>query len=250
MVHQDHVIACLYGHLECRSSAQYRIYRKLGIGKELLLNFKVHFIVIDNEDLRIGRLKAALILAALRDLLVLDVQFADERLVRNALLYGNGKGRALTVNAVNRNISAHQLNELLHDAEAQTGTLDISVLLLIDTFERVEQVRNDLLLDTHSGIGYGNEEHHRIVIGRLALDMELHRTLCRIFNGVVQKIDDDLLDPDLIAVKHRGNLRINADFELKSLVMRLEPDHVYDLREQVVDTVIHRDNVHASGFHL
>ena len=80
--------------------------------------------------------------------------------------------------------------------------------------------------------------------------MKFNRSGGSVLNSIVQEINYDLLDADLIAIKHGRKVRIHTDPEIKSLIGSSEPDHIDDIGDHVTDLVIHGNDIHASGFHF
>ena len=59
----------------------------------------------------------------------------------------------------------------------------------------------------------------------LIIHLKLYVSLIRIFDSVVQKIEDYLLGSDLIAYHQMRHLIVYIDNELQALILRPRPDH-------------------------
>ena len=101
-----------------------------------------------------------------------EVDLADNIRTLGPLGDLNDKGRALTVNTVDRDMSAHKIDVFLNYGKTQAGSLDIAVAFLVHTLEGSEQMRDALLLDSYSRIGHGIDNRRHFIAVFLIVDLE------------------------------------------------------------------------------
>ena len=75
-------------------------------------------------------------------------------------------------------------------------------------------------------------------------------SLFRIFYGIGEDIDYDLLDPDLITVKDRGNIPVNIQVKDKPLVFSFLLHHIHKIVKKGDETVIDIYDLHFPCFDL
>ena len=166
------------------------------------------------------------------------------------LFYRYRKCRALSVYAVYRYGSIHQFDQLLYDTESQTGSLYMPVLFFINPLKCIKKIGQCLFFYSHSRICDRDHKLTCVLIHILALHTQFHSPLLCIFNCVVQKIYDYLLDTDLIPIQDHGNLGVYTYFKRKTLIICPKPHHIYDLGQHIPNTIINGNNIHTSGFYL
>ena len=250
MIHEYGVIVNLQALFKGFRSACCHIDTHIGILKESSFDLEIHLIVIHYEypDLRCQ--EATLIGAPSDHMLAVEIELSDLLSVGYPLPDHHRKGGSAAVNTVDGYGSVHQVYELLYDGESKARSLYMPVPALVNALKGVKQERQILFLYADSGIRDGYPQLNCLVIYILALYMELNMALLRILYGVVQKVDQDLLYADLIAVEHPGNFGIYANLKAESLVVCPQPDHVNDLDQHVLDPVVNGNYVHAARFHL
>ena len=159
MVHKDHVIMFFQCARKSFPAAQCRVNGYLCVFQEFLLDLKVHFIVIDYQNLRLRSRKQMLIFIASDPVTeVGDADIAHHTRIGHSLKNAYRKCRALSVYAVDTDFAAHKVNKLLYYRKSESRTLYIAVLGLIRSLEGIEQSRNDLRFDAYSGIGNGYQQ--------------------------------------------------------------------------------------------
>ncbi len=84
----------------------------------------------------------------------------------------------------------------------------------------------------------------------MELDGQGDGALRRVFDGVVQQIDQDLLDAHLIPVQLGGDALLHVDMEVQSLFPGPHPDHVHDVGQHVSRVVVDGDDIHFSALDL
>ena len=144
----------------------------------------------------------------------------------NVLIQCNNKGGTFGVDAVDTDLSAHQFHKLMDDAKSQSGAFNMEVFLFVHPFECVKNIRNVFLLYTLSGIFYRIPHTHFVQLQALASDGECDTSFACIFDCIVQKVDQDLLDTHFVAAEHAWNGRIHVQTEFQSLFLCLDPDHI------------------------
>ena len=150
--------------------------------------------------------------------------FIDDVLVQRDDKFGT-----LGVDAVDADLAAHQLHQLLDNAQPQAGSLDQAVPLLVHSLEGVENIGNVFLSHALPRILHRVPHPHPVDRLALAPDGECDRALAGILHRVIQQVNQNLLDPHLVSAEHTGNGGIHMELELQPLFPCLDPDHIDDL---------------------
>ena len=140
-------------------------------------------------------------------LLMLLLEIAQRLCIRNLLRQQHGKGRPFTIDAVDQDLSPHELDQTPGQRQSQAGPLDIAVPADIEPDEVLEQLRPIFFLDADTRIDNLNiQDDLRIV--RL-LFIRVNRRLTghtqrngpplRILYRIVQNINHDLAHAGWIA---------------------------------------------------
>ena len=183
-------------------------------------------------------------------MLTVNIKLANHGMIRNKLSERDGKGRPFTVYTAYRNSSVHKIDKLFDNGKAKSRPFYMPVPAFVNPFERIEQIRQIFLPDTHSGVRYGNGKFNHIIIRIVTVNAKSDMSLLGVFYGIVKKVYYDLFDTDLISVKCGRNLRIHTHLKSETLILRPEPHHVDDLGEHISYPVINGYYVHAAGFDL
>ena len=170
--------------------------------------------------------------------------------VHDVLLQHDNEGGALGVDAVHADLAAHQLHQLLDDAQPQAGALDVAVLLLIYPPESVEDIGDVLLLHPLPRVLHRIPDPHPVYRPALTPDGEGDGALTGVLDRVAQQVDEDLLDAHLVPAEHAGDGGVHVELELQALLLGLDPYHVDDLREEGPGLIGDVDALHLSGLDL
>ena len=152
-------------------------------------------------------------------------------LAHDVLLQGHKESGSVHIDAVDANLAAHELHQLFDDAKAQSGALNVPVLLLVHAPESIENIGDVLFLHPLSRVLHGIPDPHPVHTHPLTAHGQGHGALFRIFHRIVQQIDQHLLDAHLVSAEHAGYGGIHLQLELQPLFPGLDPDHVHDLGE-------------------
>ena len=223
----------------------------LCLRQQLADHHQVHIVVVHHEDVGVRRLEALPV-----GLPLVGPGAGGQRegpqglFVDDVLVQGHDELRALGVDAVDADLAAHQLHQLVNDAQSQPGPLDIAVLLLVHPPEGVEDIGDILLLHPHAGVLHGVPDPH--LVDRLALtpDGEGDRALAGVLHRIVEQVDQNLLDAHLVPAEHAGDGRVHLELELQPLLLGLDPDHVDNLRKERAGLIGDVDDLHLPGFDL
>ena len=136
MIHEDDVVSDVESLTERFCAACNGIYSYLGIAEKLGYDHEVSFVIVDNKDpcFRRFELRDVIRLLALSGLS--EIVFADSAFTLDSLRDLDDERGTLGVNAVYRDLTAHEIDELLNDGKAQAGTFYVLRDLLIDTLKR------------------------------------------------------------------------------------------------------------------
>ncbi len=126
----------------------------------------------------------------------------------------------------------------------------MTVLLLIHPSKCVKDVGNVLLLHTLPRILHGIPDAHPVNIQAFASYRQSNDSFTCIFHGIIKQIDQNLLDPHLVAAEHTGDGRIYMKLEFQSLLPRLDPYHIDDLRKERARLIRNIYDLHLSGLDL
>ncbi len=248
MVHEDHIIPGAAHHLNGLGAAP-----GLGQVEGVALqkapgNLAVDHVVVYNEylDVRGGKDLPALqfCLEHLRHL-------RDRAPVHDLLGNGDGHRRPLAVGAFHTDDTAHQLHQVLYDGQAQAGALHAPVALGVHLAEVLEDFRQVLLPDTAAGVLHPEGNQLLILLlaglpGNVGADIALLGE----FDGVVEDVDENLLDPPLVAVVAAGEGAV-------ALVLHDEPSfggghvhHAHHLAHHCFQVVIRIHQLHLARLYL
>ena len=251
VVHKDAVVVVVLGQPQALGAVGGGVDLDLGLQQQLGHHHQVHVVIVHHQDVGVRRLEA----------LAVGLPVAGPGpggqgegpkglLVDDVLVQRDDEGGPLGIDAVHADLAAHQLHQLVDDAQAKAGALDVAVLLLVHPAEGVEDVGDVLLLHPHAGVLHGVPDPHPVDPLALAADGEGDRALAGILDRVVQQVDQDLLDAHLVPAEHTGNGGVHVELELQALLLGLDPDHVDDLGEQGPRLVGDVDDLHLAGLDL
>ena len=248
VIHEDDMITLIQRLFQGFLTAGDRVGLHLGGAQQLGNDQQIGGVVIHDQHPCFGRLKLRGIFAVFAGNPVMrDLDFADLLCADDLLRDLNDEGRALGVDAVDRDPAAHQIDKLLDDRKTETGAFDVAVLLLVHAPERVEQERDVLLLDADAGIADGVDYVEDAVFRFAGLHRERHGAAVGIFDGVVQHVNENLLDADLVAEQLCGNLRRDIHLKIQPLLLRTDPQHPDDIREHIARVIGGRRELHLAG---
>ena len=170
--------------------------------------------------------------------------------VHNVLIQHNDKLRPLGIDAVHADLSAHQLHQLLDDAQPQSRSLNITVPLLIHPAKRVKNVGNILFFYPLSSVLHRVPDAHPVELQALTPDGEGDGALAGILHRVIQQVDQHLLDTHLVSTEHAGDRGVHMELEFQALFPGLNPYHIDDFRKERASLIGDVDDLHFSGFDL
>ena len=212
---------------------------------------QIHVVVIHHQDVGVRRLEALPVLLPLTNPGTGGQGEGPQLLfIHNILLQGDDEGRALGIDAVYADLTAHQLHQLLDDAQPQAGALDETVFVLLHPPEGIEDIGNVLLPHALPGVLYGVPDAYPVDGPAFAANGQGDGALAGILHGVIQQVDENLLDPHLVSAEHAGNGRVHVQLELQALFLGLDPDHIDDLGEKRAGFIGDVDDLHLSGLDL
>ena len=249
VVHENAVIMVVLGQPQAFGPAVGHVNLDLGLRQQLLHHHQVHFVVVHHENMRIRRLKAPSVHFAFPHARPGGQRKRSQLpLVHDVLIQNDHKLGALGIDAVYADLAAHQLHQLLNDAESQSRSLNITVFLLVHPPERVENIGNILLLHALAGILHRIPDPHAVDPLPLTPDGQGNGAFAGILHRVVQQIDQNLLDAHLVSAEHAGNGGIHMELKFQALFLGLDPNHVDDFRKEGPGLIGDVDNLHLSGF--
>ena len=173
MIHEDDVVLDVEGFPQCIRTARGSINAHLGVTQEFAYYHEVGFVIVNDEDACLGsfEFRQVFFLASGASCLG-EVVLADGTFTFDPLGDLDDEGGALFIDAVNRDLTAHDVYELLNDGKAETCSFDVLGGCLIDTLECGEQVRDIFRLDADTRVGDHVDHLAGLVLLHLALDGE------------------------------------------------------------------------------
>ena len=200
MIHKDNVVSGSNSKSKSTCSAVGCIYPYLRSGKEFLFNFQVHLVIINYKYPSIRSCKACLIFLFISDTsIACNTDIANCCRITYFLPQRNSKIRPLSIDTINRNLPVHQLNKLFDYRKAKSCTLDFGILFFINSLKSIKKIWNRILFNSHSCIGNRKDNAHLFFFDVLFFYVKGNCSLIGVFDCIVQKIDQDLLDPYFIA---------------------------------------------------
>ena len=116
MVHKYNIVFDVLRQLKCSFAASYGIDYNLCVTKKFGYNHEVGFIVVNHQDSCFGRFEFLLVCALLTVSVVLfEIVFTNLLVIYKLLGNLNDECRALGINAVNSDFTAHQIKKLLYN---------------------------------------------------------------------------------------------------------------------------------------
>ena len=188
-----------------------------------LLNGRLDCVIIDNEQLRIRRLKRNLKLYITLFLLHPFTDITDRRLIGYTLLYHKVERRSLSVGALHIYPAVHHIKKAGHYAHSKARSFDIVISLFLYPLKAYEKIVYILFFYTYSGILYFHIKLDGSVISALLLHNELYFAARSVFNGICKQVHYDLSQADIITDKGRGDIRIYIKDKIKALGHRSFP---------------------------
>ena len=190
VVHQNAVIVVVLGQPQALRPARGGVNLNFCLGQQLGDHHQIHIIVVHHQDVSVGGLEALPIGSAIVDLGPGSQSEGPQLLfVHNVLLQSDDELGALGIDAVDADLAAHQIHQLLDDAQPQAGALNVAVFLLVHPAEGIEQIGDVLLLHALAGVLHRVPDHHPVEPLALTADGEGDRALAGVFHRVVQKVD-------------------------------------------------------------
>ena len=172
-----------------------------------------------------------------------------QRLIHNDFLRNlDYKSGSFRIHAVDRDLSTHKIDKLLDDGETEPSTLDIFVLIHIDAFKGRKQIGDTLRFDTHACIAYGIGDQRDSGVVPLTLNLQAYGTLARVFNSIIQDINQDLLDTHVVSEQFRRKVRRYIYRKLEILLLCAYPQHTNDVGKHIPGAVRCRREFHLTRF--
>ncbi len=194
-------------------------------------------VVLDHQDPDVGRVDLARQVAAGPGAGVADQD-------------GEGERAALAENALHRDLTAHQLDELPADRQAQSGAAEAPGGRTVGLGKRPEQLAD--LLRRHADPGVGDLDLQPQPVGLVADRREPHDDLAGLgeLEGVADQVDQHLGQPQRIADQGPRDRRIGGEHHLDRLLALLLADQRGDVLQHVVETEGRRLDRQPSGLDL
>ena len=122
--------------------------------------------------------------------------------------------------------------------------------VLIHAFKSREQIRNIFRLDADACICDVIDHVAGFFIDHLALDRQRYGALFRVFDRVIEDIDEDLLDTHIITYQFIWNIRRYIDMEFQFLFLGADPHHADEVREHLSGLIRRGKKLHTSRLDL
>ena len=126
----------------------------------------------------------------------------------------------------------------------------MSVVSLIHSLKRTEQIIQAFFPDSHTGIRHRDPQQDLVRRNPIPLRSQGYRTGRCVFDRISQHIRNDLLDSYLVSVKHGWNLMINVHLKLQFFLVSTDPDQVHQIAEHGTDFILRRNDFHLARFNL
>ena len=121
---------------------------------------------------------------------------------------------------------------MLGNVHAQARALNAAVAFLLNAFKGTEKLLHILFLDADARIPDTDTKQYLVILYRLMVDGKGHAALLRVFYRIGKDIGDNLLDANLITIKHTGKVRGSFHNEVQSLLLCPLTAHGYQIIEQ------------------
>ncbi len=132
---------------------------------------------------------------------------------------------AMVQHAIDTDLAAQQLHQLLADRQPQAGAAMLAGGRGIGLRERLEQACHVVRRHADAGVTDREMQHDALLRRRLRCNLDRHAAAGRgKFDGVVAQVDQDLPQPDRVALQAQRHLRAELDQELHALFLRLDAD--------------------------
>ena len=157
--------------------------------------------------------------------MVFGTEIPDGVVASNHLGQGNSEGGAFSVGGLNRDITIHELDDIVGDGQSEAGTLN---RLVLDKIQSLEFGKKLLLiggLDADTGVRDRDTEGHHGV-DHMTADIQADHAFLGVFYRVGQKVDDNLAQSGFIPVEILRKFGIHVDLQLKILFHSFDIDHI------------------------
>ena len=167
-------------------------------------------------------------------------------IINNILIQHNNKSGSLGINTVDADLASHQFYKLMNNAKPKSGSFNMTVLFLVHSLKRIKNIRYVFLFYSQSGILNRIPDAHPIQRQVFAPDRKRNESLACVFHGVVQQINQNLLNAYLVAAKHAWNRGIYMKPKFQSFLLCLNPNHIDNFGKKGPRLIRHIYNIHFS----
>ncbi len=193
------------------------------------------------------RLKTLLILLSIMCLYMRrQRKFSQFFAINNILVKHNNKRRTFCINTIDVNLASHQLNKLTDNAKSKPCSFNMAILFLVYSLKRIKKIRYIFFFYSQSSIFNRIPDTHPIQSQTLTSNRKCNRTLTCIFHGIVQQINQNLLNTNLVTTKHTWHRRIYMQPKFQSFLLCLNPNHIDNFRKKSSCLIRYIHNIHFS----
>ena len=144
---------------------------------------------------------------------------------------------------------AHELSQLLGDAQPQAGATESSGGAGISLGERLEQRRQAIGLDADTGVCHF--EAQSLALGSAGpAGTDDHLACGRELDGVAREVHQHLANARRIPAQHRRQRRIDGVRELEFLLMCSHADDLGHLVDDALEVVVFFEDLELAGLDL
>ena len=252
LVQEDDVVGGGLQHFQGLRASLGRIRADGCFAQQAYGNLNVHARIVHHQDPCVGRTEgfgAPLCTGPIRGAFAADG--ADRFRGNDGLRQDDRKDGTFSVFAFHADGSAHQIQQVMGDGQAEACAFHRAVPVQIHPLEFCEEFRDIFLPDADARIPDGDFQRDFSAGGVVLLKAahpEGHRTFVGIFQRVAEKIGDDLAHADLVTVKGVGDGTVHIQPVLQSLFPGTEGDHAADIIQEGGELIAAFGDFHFSGF--
>ena len=144
----------------------------------------------------------------------------------------------------------HQIHQLFGNGKTKSGAFDISVILLINSLERLKQLFLIFFCNSNSRIDNLNFQKHLLFFDTFPIDAKCDTSLLGVFHCISQKICNNLSNPHLISIQMGWNLWIIFKMNLQSFFLCTGLNNIIAVIDDGCQFILYRDKLHFSRLYF
>ena len=199
----------------------------MGFLQQRLHDLQVHVHIVNNQYLRLRRIKPFRVLYMVisdfpDSVRIISDRFRIKYLLRNA----DEKYRPFPIFTFHGYLAIHQKDQLSRNGQSQSRSFNSAVSVFVQPLIGGKKSVHILRSDPDSGVPHFYLEINHIRSQLLIADPELHTALPCIFHRIGQNIDHDLTQPHFITIEFCRDLSVILHNQFQALGIGPHDDHV------------------------